>query len=286
MARTDLSKTQRGNDLAKDILNSLPQKAVLFVSGDTTSFNIWYVRYVLGIRTDVDIVNPPNVGGNQFIDNAINDFKLKNPKTPIKEIFSSTMQKMSENRPIYATYLAPLHIRNAKLIPMGLVYKVVKIDKIPDKSHYINQVETVLRGLKRPRRETSTPAERNMVAGEIPLIYSNALVHIGDFVVDQYSGAADAEWYYRRALWIDPENPAGYAGLSLSLFKAYKDCKQAPAMMTKAIEIYPIWQAYYDQLYIINYRCKASNAEVTTRFKKMFNGNLEKRIKTKYPKAL
>lgn len=284
--KTNLSQTQRGNDLAKDILNSVPRDTVLFTSGDTTSFNLWYVRYVLGVRTDVDIVNPPNVGGNDFIDEEVNKYRNKNPKVPLNEIFVRTLSNIYEKRPIYATYRAPLRVPDTTLIPVGITYKLVKNDKIPDKQAYIDQVESNLRKLKRPRLETSTLAERNMVAAEIPLIYSNALIHVGDFIESRYGGAAEAEWYYRRALWMNPENPSAYAGLSLALFKAYKDCVQSPAMMKEAIAIYPVWQTYYDQLYILNSRCKLSNAELEEQYKKMFNDSLEKRIKTKYPKAL
>ncbi len=284
--KTDLSRTQRGNDLARDILNNLPPNTVLFVSGDTVSFNVWYARFVLGMRPDVDIVNPPSVGGNTFIDAAVNEYRTANPAVPLEKVFVKTMQNIHEKRPIYATYVAPIGLPGVTFIPMGLTYKVVKNDKIPDKQQYIDDVERLLQALKRPRRETATLAERNMVAGEIPLIYSNGLVHIGDFVDSHYKSAAEAEWYYRRALWMDPENPSAYAGLSLVLFKAYKDCNQSPAMMKEAIGIYPVWHTYYDQLYIINAKCGISNDDLVDQFRRMFRDDLAKRVKKQYPKAL
>ena len=97
----------------------------------------------------------------------------------------------------------------------------------------------------------------------------------------QYDDPAKAEHYYRRAQWIDPENPGAHAGLGLSLYKAYKDCKESINQMREAISLYKIWKKYYLQLYILYDECKVAQKtkdELKTLYKNNFKEDLEKKV--------
>lgn len=242
--RTDLSKTDIGNSLARNILISLPKESVFFVTGDNTTFNLWYVYYVLKERQDVDIINPPGVGNNLYLDKEINEFFKKNPKTSRKDIVVKTFAELSKKRRIFSNYeLNPLP-KDSVLIPKGLVFEIISSQNIPRKEQYLGEIEDVLRHLKIKRRETLSLAEQNFIAPEIPFIYANGLVRIGDFLVDRYDDPKTAENYYRRALWIDDSNSQAYSGLAISLYKGYKDCPGALENIRRAISIYPIWERY------------------------------------------
>lgn len=276
--KTDLSHTQIGNTLAKDILNSLPPNAVLFTTGDTKTFNTWYVHYVLGVRPDIELINPPGVGSNVFLDDAITAYKQHHPQTKLPDIVTATLGEVSKNRQIFATYELPYRPTGYLLVPKGLVYELIKTTSVPDKSAYLTEVEPKLLQMHRTRLDTLKPSEMNLITMEIPLMYSNALVEVGNYLIDHYNDPAQSEHYYRRALWYDPDNPSANAGLSLSLYKAYNDCTNALPAMKEAIKIYPIWQAYYAQLYIMSSECHAPVEQISSLkndYQKFFRGNIE-----------
>ena len=262
LPRTDLSQTQIGNNFAIDVLSYVPENSVLYVSGDTTAFNIWYVHYVLKKRPDIGLINPAGVGGNRFLDEEINEFHKKYPEIKLSDILDKTLEELRTKRAFYATYEAPYKPKGLIWVPKGLVYELKSIKDISTKNEYREDVEQHLERLQRPRLETLSPSEQNLVTPEIPLIYSNALVRIGDFIDLYYKDPVLAEHYYRRALWMDNENPAAYAGLAFALYKGSKDCNGSIANLKRAIENYPIWKLYYAQLYLLYHECKYSNTEI------------------------
>src|SRR3990172_11360871 len=282
LPKTDLSKTEIGNILAKNVLNSLPPKSVLFLSGDTTTFNTWYAYYVLGWRRDIDIVNPPGVGNNIYLDSEINKYKKKYPKTAVNKIISLTLDEILKKRPIFANKSINPLPKNTVLVPRGLVFQVVKKEDIQAKVSYLSDFEKNWRKVKIYRNETLNISEQNFITPEMPLIYSNALVHVGDFLDTNYKDPETAEHYYRRALWIDKTNTQAYSGLSISLYKAYRDCGAAIENMKMALTLYPIWKAYHVRLYYLYKQCKVNKSiiqQYKKQFKRQFNLDVEKQIK-------
>lgn len=283
--KTDMSKTQIGNTLAFDILDNLPQNAVLFVSNDTTVFNVWYAQYVLHRRPDVDIINPPGVGSNDFLDNTLTEFHKKNPKLAVKSLMQPALNDIAARRPMYSTYDIPERPTDSVLVPYGLVYKMTPKGDIPDKETYIMHATDAIRNLHRTRLQTLTPAEQNLVATEIPLIYSLGHVRIGDFLDSYYKDPQAAESFYRLALWRNEENSAAYAGLALSLFKGYKDCTSALYNIDQAIKIYPVWSTFYVQRYIMAKQCNVPAAKLRSYkqdYTRRFNKDLDIILKDQY----
>ncbi len=267
--KTNLSQSHIGNNLAIDILSSLPKNAVIFVSGDTTSFNIWYVHYVLGFRPDVNIINPPGVGGNIYFDNQINRYHKLHPSIKLTNLVAQTLEDIRKRHSVYTTYEISSIPKHTILLPKGLIYEMTYDNAMPTKQEYIRSVEPVLNTIHRVRSQTLLPYDDNLIASEIPMIYSNALVRVGDFLFSYYHDSATPEHYYRRALWFDDKNPAAYAGLSLSQYKAYNDCPNSIENMNSAIDIYPIWKTYYLQLYLLYKRCNTSQ-KIVNKYKERY----------------
>ncbi len=265
MPKTDLSKTSIGNTIALDFLTILPKDALLFITGDTTTFNSWYVHYVLGVRRDIGLVNPPGVGNNMVMEHLVNAFHLRFPDTNAQEIVQKTLTDIQPKRRIFTTYDVPMQLPNFTLVPYGLIYEMVSINALPTKDEYIAQVEDYVKKTHPKRRESLTLAEQNLVTAEIPMIYANGFIRVGDFIASYYQDPALAEHYYRRALWLDNENPAAYAGLGLSLYKAYGDCEMSIHNMHEAIRIYPIWKKYYLQLFLLAQKCNNVNLQNSTK---------------------
>lgn len=282
--RTNLSYTRIGNNFASDILSLLPSHAVLFVYGDTTTFNIWYIHYVLGQRKDISVINPGGLS-NMYLDEEINRYKEKHPDIKLHDIVRNTIADLQKRRQIFATFdMANVPLpKDTILIPRGLVYELVDKKNIQQETVYLEEVEISWKKNHIKRRETLDISEQNPVAPEIPMFYSNGLVRVGDFLLSHYNNPAKAEHYYRRALWIDPENPSAYSGLALAQYKGFHDCKQSLENMKQAIEYYPIWKTYYAQLYILYNKCNAKK-DVVDLFKKNYYAIFRRTIDEDLPK--
>lgn len=283
--KTDLSKTKIGNTLAMTILDSLPKNAVLFASGDTTLFNLWYAQYVLHYRPDVDLINPPGVGNNVFLDGELTKFHKKNPKVPLNTLLQPTLDDIARRRPIYSTYNVEEKPSNSIPVPHGLTFELVPKDQVPTKETFTTQSFERIRQLPKTRRQTLTLAEQNLVTAEIPLIYSHAHVRIGDFLDAHYKDPKTAETFYRLGLWRDEENSSAYAGLALAQFKGYNDCRGSLFNIGQAIDVYPVWKTFYIQRYIIAKRCKVAEPTLNNYrkdFKIRFQGDLDEILKKQY----
>lgn len=283
--KTDLSKTQIGNTLAYNILDSLPKNAVLFASGDTTLFNLWYAQYVLHRRPDVDLINPPGVGNNVFLDGELTRYHEKHPKIPLSHLLQPTLDDIARRRPVFSTYDVEEKPKGTVAVPRGLTFELMQKDNIPDKETFINQSLANVRKLAKTRLDTLTLAEQNLVATELPLIYSHANVRIGDFLDGHYKDPKAAETFYRLGLWRNSENSSAYAGLALALFKGYDDCHGALFNIDQAIDIYPVWKTFYIQRYILSKKCKVPESKLKqykADYKRRFLDDIDAVLKKEY----
>jgi hypothetical protein len=53
------------------LIQTLPERAVLFVAGDNDTYPVWFAREVLGLRRDVALVTVPLVGADWYVDELI-----------------------------------------------------------------------------------------------------------------------------------------------------------------------------------------------------------------------
>lgn len=277
-AKTNLSQTHIGNNLARDILSNLPKNSTLFLSGDTIIFNVWYLNFVLGYRKDIDIINPERVGANKYLEEEKAKYKKSNPNTKQNEVLEKTLDEIAKKKSVFSTYAIEHNPSNTILLPKGLVFEIIHKDDAPSKEKYLKETEEILKKLQRPRRESLTQADNNVLAPEVPLFYSNALVRVGDFLDAYYKDSRKAEHYYRRALWFDNQNPSAYAGLALSQYKAFHDCNESLKNMQTAIDIYPVWNKYYLQKFLIYQGCDTDKKIIenfTKHYLLTFKSNLE-----------
>ncbi len=63
----DLSRNRFAETFARDMLATLPERAILFTNGDNDSVPLWYMQEVEGFRRDVRVINLPLAGTGPYI---------------------------------------------------------------------------------------------------------------------------------------------------------------------------------------------------------------------------
>lgn len=69
-------------ELAHELLDPLPPRAVLFVSGDNDTYPLWYAQQVEHLRRDVTIVTLPLLGAHWYVDELERRYALTGPDAP------------------------------------------------------------------------------------------------------------------------------------------------------------------------------------------------------------
>lgn len=272
-AKTDLSKTKIGNNLALDILMHLPRGSVIFPHTDTTTFNIWYAHHVLGIRPDIEIVNMPGAGGYSY-----QKYLAQNNNESSKGILLEFKEKV----PVFFTYETSFGSDDLILVPRGLTFELIYKKNVPAKEMYIEQIEKTLSALRIPRKTDLSPSEKNLITPEITTFYSNGLLNIGNFVHFYYKDPKSALAYYQEASFVDYENYAAYANLAVSQYKALKDCKNSVKNIQNALKYYPISKGYYAIWYILHKKCKSDKklvSAVVRDYQALFHKDIEDEVK-------
>lgn len=275
--RNNLSTTQIGKNLAMDFLGPLPKNSVIFVTGDTTTFNIWYERFVIGERSDIDIINPGGVGSNVYLNREVNTYFDAHKEASLSAVVHQTIEDIRLRRRLFSTYDLPFKPEGTRLVPWGLVMELLSEKDIPSKKEYVDLVDKILNSYHPAYREKLKLNEKNLVTEEIPMIYANAYVRVGDFMDSYYKDSRLALGYYQKSLQIDPQNPSSLTGVGLATYKALGDCQKGIEYLGRAIEIYPIWRMYYIQQYLVSKQCKDAQTlkHLSQEYKIRFNEDIE-----------
>jgi hypothetical protein len=63
----DYSRVRFAETYSRDVLETLPQDAILLTNGDNDSFPLWYLQQVEGIRRDVTVINLPSTNMGTYL---------------------------------------------------------------------------------------------------------------------------------------------------------------------------------------------------------------------------
>jgi hypothetical protein len=275
--RTDLSKTQIGTQLAKDIMDTVPKNSFLFVSGDTTAFNIWYVHYVLGYRKDLNVINPAGVQGQDLLYKVTSDIQSKDKKLNYTQARTTAFYMLMQRYPFYSTYLMQTGTEKNTMLQRGMAMQLISVDQLPPVEEYKKDMAAYWSKITLLNRDNLPEADQNLIAGEIPLFYANALLRTGDALENLYGDYPAAEEYYKKAIATDPKLDKAYAMLGVLEYKKSQDCNSAIALLKKAIEIYPVTSRSQAWLYQIYGKCNAPQ-KLRDDLKKQYKQFLKKDI--------
>lgn len=286
--KTNLSTVSVGDDFGYDELKSLPKNSVLLLSSDTNLFNTWYVRYALGFREDVTVLNAlaPDVTNLQlsYLDNRVktNDRDVTESVTSLHY----NVEFLDPQRPVFTD----LKMRGPKgdfvWQPLGLNYSFINKKEVKlTQDEYIKQSEMVWDSFTVPTIEKTNKAERSLTITDIPLYYANAAIATANYLVEEYNATDSAELYFKKAVEFDKTYAKSTAALGTFYFTQRQDCQLALTYLTETVKLDPTEKRFYYLLYISQNNCDASENEKKTllkQFQEVFNTSLQEDLKKNF----
>jgi hypothetical protein len=119
-------------EVARELLDPLPTRAVLFVAGDNDTYPLWYAQQVENRRRDVTVVTLPLLGARWYSEEQERRFGLSGPDAP-----RIAAVARAQGRPVAAALTVDADTRN-QLAVSWTVIGILAIDTYslgPDEQH-------------------------------------------------------------------------------------------------------------------------------------------------------
>lgn len=270
--KTDLSHVWIGDNFGADYLLSVPKNSIVFLSGDTTLFNTWYMHYALHVRPDVTVLNSQDpIQSNEILTQKF--IGLKSGKS-----FNDSIIAMKNNIASLAstnTVVSDIQITGHKMtfywVPYGNASLLVtKKSQFPTHEQFIAQSEKIWSKLHVPLAKESTLATGNLTIADIPNYYANGLLQTGYYFLTSYNDQVQAERYYKKALAVQPDYAKAYFALGFMNWSKQNNCSLGIKNITKAIDLNPNEARFYQVLYVTLKSCKGTTKN-QEQLKKLYN---------------
>ncbi len=285
--KTNLSQVIIGDTFGRDLLTPLPDQAALFLGGDTTLFNAWYVHYALHIRPDMNILNLNGLARDAYFDNLKAAYKKQHPTQDTVNLSQNVLQDLNMKRPVFAIDPVQPSTESAKKftwLPYGLSYKLLKDNEsIPTDDEYKKTLQVIWGKMHIPFASAmESKANGNLTIADLPEAYANAMLATGNFFLTDYKDTKEAKWWYDKALLVSPHYPKIHSVLGVWYLTISHECSNASDQLQQAIILDPTDRLPYYLLYTTYTSClhddkKAKEvADIYTRdfrfdFKKAYN---------------
>ncbi len=287
--KTDLHTVLMGDYLGYDILAYVPSKSVVFLDNDTTLFNTLYMKYSLGMREDVEIINFNRLGDSPLFMSYKETLLKKEKNIHLEDIDLQTIMQLSKDRDVFSisTIKHSDPSKNTlKWVPYGLLLKLDNEGSLyKDEETFTKQQGARWGKLHLPDpHETKKFSQRNLTLADIPSYYAQAAVNTANQYVSVYGNAERAKEYFQKAIDLYPNGKNGYFGLGYYYLNK-NDCKEAERYFAKTIELAPGDKSAYVLLFATYELCAKDKAmmnalenEFSEKFKTSIFSELKKKI--------
>jgi hypothetical protein len=204
--RVDRSADHDARHFAEDLLASVPDGAIYFVSGDAAAFPVQYLHSIEGARPDLSIVQPPYLAGAWYV----RELRHLDPRlaVPAGDRPATMAQVLDANRSrrlvLAGAQLDPSVASAYRLEPRGLNHDILPSATPPaDIAVLAAENERLFAGYRPPRFDP----ERSDAFARIVLVdYISATIRMG-LTFENAKRYADARAWYQRGLAIEPDVP-------------------------------------------------------------------------------
>lgn len=283
--KTDLHNMLWGDQMAQDILSPLPKNSVLFISGDTTLFNLLYIQYARGYRKDVTVMNMGRLDYDKTFVKEKSEIKHKNPKITEDVLNVSVVTSLAEKKPVFSLFsIKHKDEKNGKLdwMPYGLVLKLTDDkDKQIKKEVFLQKQQEMWKKFHVPEDEINKKSSAyGLSLASIPALYSVASTNMGNYLISKYYDPERAKAYYENAIKYAPTETGGYKGLGY-YYLNNKECKRAIDNFKQALYFQPMDKTMHVALFVTYENClkDKENSKVTAaNYYSIFNEPISKEI--------
>ena len=257
-SKIDLHAVWVGDNLGTDILQPLPKNSVLAIEGDTAFFNTEYMQIARNVRRDITLTNVISLNDHK---NIMQDIAKttggKDVPTDIK--FLIALESFSKSRPVFATTQFQFRDNlypHINWIPYGILFKIADKQEMQlTEPQFISLQENLFKQMHLPASFSKTAmAFHNLTISDIPAVYAQGYVNIGDYLLSHYGDVSLAKIYYLRSIDTYPFLASAYTGMGY-INLSENDCKAAENQFLQSKQIDPTKKAPYMALYLTYANC-------------------------------
>jgi tetratricopeptide (TPR) repeat protein len=283
----DKSRYFAAYDYNKNILNSLEENSVIFLTGDGVVFPCWYLQYVKKYRPDVIIIGSAVLPMQWVRDNAkrqnpailMPSIKTKKIGTESTGYIIDAIIRMNFSRfNFYFSYNKPEENaldKNLKLLPKGMIYKVVTdpyayvSDKLLASNKTLWQFYN-LRSVSGEFKKYNDVKSNSTYTTD----YAVSLNQTGTFLEDNLFYGLSLE-YFKYAHRIKPEDHEFVYNIGNAYYNL-KDYASALSQYNQSVAINPLYENAWFNMGVTYYTMK-NYPEAITAFEKVVKLNPSRR---------
>ena len=262
-----ITTDKTADNLGRDILEALPANAIVFVSRDTPLFASQYVRYALGIRSDVILIHANRMWSRDYQDVLRSAFPLiVVPKTDPPSVFAREfIAANSPGHPIYTNSKFPLE-NGMYWVPEGLLYRLTKEHELP----VLKTLEEVNEKIWQSYRDPTTGIlgrYNHLMLSDVRGVYADARLTMGRVLLRGGATEGAREQFIASIHYgSDSDAPDAYTLLGLTeLF--LKHCDAARSAFGKARETSLVPSPVLTYYEAVNFRdCDVDSAKASELF--------------------
>lgn len=284
--KTNLSHFYLTQQFAQDILEPLPKNTMLFTSGDTATFNVWYVRYGLNLRKDVSLVNLGGLAVDKSYQPYVDRYLTLHPRTKSSDLTAAVLLFIKSQRPVFSLEpLQPSKKDKFTWIPVGLSYELLGNNaSLPSHADFLAVTHKAWTNLHIPAAaDLHKNAYGDVSAADVPSSYVTAMLSTGDFLLAKYKDTLHAKEWFDKALALDPTQENVHAELGIWYIASGKQCLSAETEFKKAISLNPLVIPAYILLYESYLDCSHNSVlakQVALQFQEVFHQHFSEALKS------
>ncbi|KKU88003.1 hypothetical protein A3A64_01360 [Candidatus Gottesmanbacteria bacterium RIFCSPLOWO2_01_FULL_48_11] len=222
-------------NLAIDILSSVPSEGILLLQRDTPLFTAQYMRYAVGSRPDVTVIHTSRLATADYPKVLARVFpQLALPKET-GDTFAAELVKANRGQTRILTNVPFAVEQGWAWVPRGLVYEFMREKEAPAVTDLIRQNEQLWNRYHDPTAGILSRYDHLMLS-DVRDVYAGARLEFGKTLLRAGEGAiARTQFEKAIALGGDTQISDAYTLLGLSHLFA-KNCDSALAAFAKARE--------------------------------------------------